>query len=314
LRSIENALKQKFGKVPDHVHLLSYFSFLYSFCFRPYCSYILEDNSYTWNAPPQTRGKGLSASKTNIEHYITKGGYLYSNRVAKFLTEFEVVPKVTQRIETYFDQLLVDEVQDFAANDFNFLLALSAADTDCLFVGDFHQHTFDTSRDGAIRKTLHTKGLAHYLKQYSESGFELDTASLNKTYRCSPNVCEFITDKIGIAIKSHRTDETSVFVVDNKDQAIDLFHDESKVKLFFQEHAKYNCKSNNWGKAKGLNEYNDVCVVLNKTTQKAFREDNLAELPESTRNKLYVACSRTRGDLYLLDETHISHLKNKTIP
>lgn len=63
------------------------------------------------------------------------------------------VSDISERIEKYFDFFCVDEVQDFAANDFNLLCQLSKMDVEVLFVGDFFQHTFDTSRDGNIQKT-----------------------------------------------------------------------------------------------------------------------------------------------------------------
>lgn len=62
------------------------------------------------------------------------------------------VSDISERIEKYFDFFCVDEVQDFAANDFNLLCQLSKMDVEVLFVGDFFQHTFDTSRDGNIQK------------------------------------------------------------------------------------------------------------------------------------------------------------------
>jgi DNA helicase-2/ATP-dependent DNA helicase PcrA len=58
-----------------------------------------------------------------------------------------------------------------------------------------------------------------------------------------------------------------------------------------------------------LNKYVDVCVVLNLKTSKLFREGKLSELADSTKNKLYVACSRANRSLYILDESHLSEFK-----
>lgn len=307
LRSLESSLVAKYGHVPDNVCLLSYFSFLYTFCIRPYLSHALRDKSYTWNTPGYFRG---APGKSSIDHYMTKGRYLYGNRAAKLVIECEVVPKVIARLEKYFDSFLVDEVQDFAANDFNLLLALSQANVDLLFVGDFFQHTFDTSRDGSTRKNLHKKGLDAFVKEFSDAGLDVDTTTLDKTHRCSPSVCEFISSNLGIQIESHRADHTKVVVVEEKEAALDLFNDPDKVKLFFQESDKYSCFSNNWGKSKGLNGYGDVCVVLNQTTQKLFEEGKLEGMAESSKNKLYVACSRANGELYILNEEHLRDLKH----
>lgn len=301
LRSLESSLYDKYGCIPKHVSVRSYFSFLYGFCFRPYFSYDLRDNAYTWSIPP------LYAA--GEARYISKGRYIYGNRAAKYISAKGAMDKVRKRLERYFDCLFVDEVQDFASNDFDFLLELCKANVETLLVGDFHQHTFDTSRDGTTRKNLHKKGAPAYLKEFTNAGFLVDTSSLDKTLRCSPSVCRFIQDNVGIQIKSSRGDDTGVFVVDDQQEAIRLFEDGSKVKLFYENSKKYDGYTNNWGKSKGLNKYGDVCVVLNRKTAKLFKENRLGELPDSTRNKLYVACSRARGDLYILYEDHLRSFK-----
>lgn len=303
LRSLEAALRNDTGAVPKNITLLSYFSFLYTFCFRPFFSYELRDRGLFWDVP------GTFPTKGDIRHYLTKNGYLYGNRLAKFVIEHGGVPKIIARLEAYFDQFLIDEVQDFAANDFNFLMEISRAELDISLVGDFYQHTFDTSRDGNIRANLHKRGIDPYIEEFKAKGFAIDTSSLAKTHRCSPSVCEFISDKIDIKIESNRIDDTSIYVIEGEEESRQLFDDDKKVKLFFQDHDKYPCLSNNWGKCKGLNGYGDVCVILNKKTAELFRKSDLRSLPDSTKNKLYVACSRANGSLYILFEENLKQFK-----
>ena len=305
LRSLETSLTEKFGLIPKHVTLLSYFSFLYTFGYRPFFAYQLRDKGMFWDIP-QT-----FPTKDNLQHYITSQGFLFGNRLAKLVVEHGGVPKIVARLEKYFDALLIDEVQDFASNDFNLLMEISAADIEMLFVGDYFQHTFDTSRDGNIQTNLHKRGLDAYAKEFEDRGFGVDMETLEKTHRCSPSVCAFITERLGIKIESRRSDDTTVHLIEDKEVARSLFADDSKVKLFFKDQAKYPCRSNNWGKCKGLNGYGDVCVVLNRKSTELFEKNALNELPDSSLNKLYVACSRANGDLYILFEDHISDLKAK---
>ncbi len=305
LRSIEGGLREKFGCIPPNITLISYFSFLYSFCFRPFFSYEVRDKGIFWEVP------GVFPSKSDPLHYMTENKYLFGNRVAKFIQENDGVPKIIGRLEKYFDEFLVDEVQDFAANDFNLLLATSEARIDFLFVGDYFQHTFDTSRDGPIRKNLHKKGLDAYVQEFKNVGFSIDTTSLAKTHRCSQATCQFISEHLGISIESYKEGGSEVCVVEDPEAAREMFQDDSKVKLFFKDHRKYNCRSNNWGKCKGLNGYVDVCVVLNQTSSNLFKRGELSKLPESSINKLYVACSRANGRLYILFEKHLKEFKSK---
>lgn len=52
----------------------------------------------------------------------------------------------------------------------------------------------------------------------------------------------------------------------------------------------------------GLDKYTDVCVLLNKTTSKKMAAGKLAELAPMTKNKLYVAITRAKGNVYIFDE------------
>jgi DNA helicase-2/ATP-dependent DNA helicase PcrA len=159
----------------------------------------------------------------------------------------------------YYKTLYIDEVQDFAGHDFNFLKSIAQANINILMVGDFFQHTFDTSRDGIVNKPLHDD-IVKYKKLFSDMTLKVDTATLNKSYRCSPTICKFITDKLGISIESHREDEVKIHHIENKEEALGILKDNEIIKLFYQQHYLYNCYSKNWGDSKG--EDNTIKFVL----------------------------------------------------
>ena len=56
-------------------------------------------------------------------------------------------------------------------------------------------------------------------------------------------------------------------------------------------------------KQRGEDKYQDVCVLLNKKTMEEYHAGQLSKLAPSTRNKLYVAITRARGNVYLTDES-----------
>ena len=58
----------------------------------------------------------------------------------------------------------------------------------------------------------------------------------------------------------------------------------------------------NWGETKGEDKYMDVCVLLNKATSKRMSSGTLSELAQLTKNKLYVAITRAKGNVYIFDE------------
>ncbi len=293
----------KWGYFPATIKLVNYYSFLYSFCYRPFLASKHSTKGINWKSNTNFFARG-------DRRYIDNFGRLYSNRIAKFVVENNILQDIIPRFSKYFDVLYIDEVQDFAGHDFNFLRDISQTDIDMLFVGDFYQHTFDTSRDGKVNNSLHDD-FRKYLGTFREAGFAIDSATLSKSYRCSPTLCQFISDQIGIEIQSHRTDSTLITFVNNTAEAQDIFNDNQIVKLFYQEHYKYGCFSKNWGDCKGEDQYNNVCVILNKTVLESYNSGRLKTLVPQTRNKFYVACSRARQNLYFVPYTFLSTIAQK---
>lgn len=307
-RNLKNRIIKKFGEIPKGVHIYSYFTFLYSFCFRPLCGYEIKTKGINFNYPlPQYAQR---TKKNTRAHYIDKNNRLFSNRIAKLLIEFDVVSDVVERIERFFDLVCIDEVQDFAANDFNFLCALASTKIEMLLVGDFYQHTFDTSKDGNTQKALYDC-FNKYCKKLEKSGFRIDLEALSNSYRCSPSICSFVQDKLGIQIQSHRKDKVNILLVSDNFEVERIYSDDSIVKLFYRDSSSYQGNTRNWGSSKGMNNYLNVCVVLNAATFKVFNSGELDKLAPTTKNKLYVACTRANGNLYFIAEEKLKKYRNK---
>ncbi len=63
------------------------------------------------------------------------------------------------------------------------------------------------------------------------------------------------------------------------------------------------------GASKGIDSYGSVCVVLNKRTDELYKKGRLTSLAPTTRNKLYVACTRSRQDLFFVPEKYYQKYK-----
>ncbi|KAB2684759.1 MULTISPECIES: AAA family ATPase [Brucella] len=302
--NIRTKIINRFGYLPANIIIFTYFSFLHGFCYKPFLRQRKNTRGIIFDLPPIFP----RYSSIDDRRYITKNRYLYSNRVAKLLEKENLYKAINHRLERYFDVLLVDEVQDFSGHDFNFLLAISESELTSVFVGDFYQHTFDTSRDGNVNSNLHLDFEA-YQQRFRKANFNLDNFSLKFSRRCSKTVCDFITDRIGISIQSSGPKETTVKYLDDQKAAHEIYRDPNIVKLFLKEHYKFGCFSNNWGGSKGIDSYQDVCVVLNPSNVKAWESGSFLNINPETRNKLYVACSRARRDLFFVPEKLLSTFK-----
>lgn len=302
--NLRRKIIERFGYFPTNIALYTYFKFLHGFCYRPFLRSKKNTKGLTFQLPPSLPRYPL----TNDRRFITSGRRLYSNRLAKFIDQTKTVPLVIARIEKYFDALYVDEVQDFAGHDFNLLLQLVAAKVECLFVGDFYQHTYDTSRDGNVNARLYDD-YAAYRAKFRTAGMQVDLESLKVSRRCSKSVCDFINEKIGVAIESDGERISNVSFENDATVVQTIYDDSSIVKLFLREHHKYSCHSQNWGASKGIDYYQDVCVVLNTANVRAWRAGSFKDINAETKNKLYVACSRARGNLVFVPESLLKAYK-----
>ena len=300
---IRRCIINKFGCMPRNITLLSYFQFLIQVCYRPFLKDKVSARGITWKIPDD-----WTRYKKNCEHYMTPQRFLYHNRISKLCMEEGCSYLIKTRIEKFYDCFMFDEVQDLGGHDFNLIQSIMPTAIDCLFVGDFFQHTFDTSTDGKVNSGLY-KDLSKYKKLWSKSGISVDETTLSNSYRCSPTICAFVSQNLQINISSHRIDDSTITLINNQTDADRLFNDPSKVKLFFKEASKYQCYAENWGKSKGLDTFQDVCIVLNETILNAYRGNSLHQLKPSTLNKLYVACTRARGDIFLIPHIFVDKYK-----
>lgn len=302
---LRHKIIQKFGHIPKNIVVETYFTFLYSFCYKPFLHHIWNARGINWDVPPSYT---LKLKRTDSRFYIDQHSRLYSNRIAKLVSNGDTVNDVKKRIEKYFDQLFIDEVQDFGGHDFNLLKEICKVPIRLALVGDFYQHTFDTSRDGQVNSNLY-KDYQRYQKHFSDLGLTVDTSILSRSFRCPPSVCNFIKKILNIQIESNKEQDYIVDFITGKEEVSKIYYDDNIVKLFLKEHLRYHCYSNNWGKAKGLDNYSDVCIALYPKILKAYIENDFSKIPDSSRNKLYVACTRANQNIYLINEKEFKNFK-----
>lgn len=297
---LKQSVIRKFGYIPSGITVLSYFSFLYSFCYKPFLSLVCPSRGLTFERA-EINNYYSSDSK---EYYVCSNGLLYSNRLA-LLIKNTCLPDVVMRLDKYYDSFYIDEVQDMAGYDFDLIVSLKTTKCSRLYVGDFFQHSVDSSRSGTKNQNLH-KDYTNYKAAFVKEGFDVDENTLSRTYRCGPAICDFVTRNLGIQIASNKTDDLSIIeLVEDHGRINEIIENPFIIKLLYKESYKYKCISMNWGESKGLDCYQDVCVILNKKTYEYMRKGMLDKLSSVTKNKLYVALTRAHRNVYLIRESDI---------
>lgn len=301
---LKNNIIKKFKGIPDNIKIYTYFTFLYRFCFLP-LKKGFKVKGLDFNSNPN---KYIKAKDINY-YYNRVSKKMYHNRLAKICSDY-FIDDIIKRIEKYFNYIYIDEIQDFASHDFNLLLNLTKANCNILLVGDFYQHTFDTSRDGNVNSNLYND-YDNYINKIKnlDSNIKVDTVKFLKSKRCSKQVCEFITEYLKIKIESYNNHDSIIREIDDENTIEKIANDDNIVKLFYQNSKKYDMKNkDNWGNSKG-NTYINTCVVLNKNSYEKYKKHKLNELPSSTKNKLYVALSRATNDVYIINEKYLDKYK-----
>jgi len=301
--TIRGKLIDKFGYIPESTFIFGVFEFLYGFCLVPYLG--KRPKGINFDYQPQGKFDKTAIDNTGriVQNQLSKsllrGSLIYKRKEIKFDNSY------LDRIDKFFDCIYVDECQDFESDDFDWLLSLSNLNAEVSLLGDFYQKTFSTSRRGNKGKGIHSS-FENWIKVISDSGFEIDLSSLSKSYRCPKIVCDFIVKNLAIEISSQLEEKYSapITLIDSQDKIESIMGDDNVMKLFYQKSYDYDCKSQNWGDSKG-SEYENICVVLNQTTYKLFAADRLNELSSQTKSKFYVACTRSRGNLYFVKQSDI---------
>lgn len=295
--NIKNRIIKKFNEIPPNIRIYTYFTFLYNFCFAP-----LKNNLYVRGIDFNPITNFFLNSRYLSYFMNIKTRKMYHSRLAKLCNE-KMLANIICRIEKYFDNIYIDEIQDFSGNDFNFILNIIKCNCNAFLVGDFYQHTYDTSRDGAINKSLYND-YSKYIKKFKSviPNLIIDNTCFSKSKRCSKEVCNFINENLGISIESYFNNSSNVCEITDLDELDSVVENNNIIKLFYQNSRKYNInKIDNWGNSKG-ETYVDVCVVLNPKTYDLYKKNQLIKLSPVTKNKLYVACSRTTNNLYFVNE------------
>lgn len=78
--NLTSKISQKFdGKWPENVTLMTFFSFLYGFCYKPFLADKVKAKGIVFENNPNRFDK-----QTDLKYYLSPRGYFYSNRLSFF--------------------------------------------------------------------------------------------------------------------------------------------------------------------------------------------------------------------------------------
>lgn len=331
IHNIQKELCNAHGCVPELTMVSTFDSFVYHELILPYetsiaehfgCPKFVSCGICTIDPPPKTifnaKGKAIAnpnyKTKNRLAHYVTIRGQYYCATLSELVLQVKkkresLIKRAVARLNLFYDCVLIDEFQDFREHDYELIIALAKQLNDVVLVGDYHQHSVSATNNSGkpFKKKSTDVSYDEFVAELKSAGFEVDLTTLNKSRRCSAEVCEYVSKKLGISIISCGDNVGSVIWADGN--ASEILEDQRIIKLVYKDAASYKFQAMNWSYSKG-DTVDAACVILTDNFEK-LSDDKFStkRISVSTLNKLYVAMTRSRGDLFLIKSSTFKELR-----
>lgn len=331
--NIQKELIDAFGVIPKLTTVSTFDSFVYHNLILPYepsigahfgCNEFASKGITTINPPPQLVKSGGGkmvpnvryVAKNKLGHYVDGGLRYYCSTLSELALQVKhgrnsLVKRAAERLNFFYDAIHIDEFQDFREHDYDLITKLSKVLNDVILVGDYHQHSVSALNNSGkpFAKGKSEVGYAEFLEALQAEGFEVDEVSLRESRRCAPSVCSFVRNKLGIEIVSSGNSEGEIIWIEEDPDVI--LSDDRITKLVYNKSESYTFRSMNWSYSKG-DTLDSACVILTDSLEKLSEDDfTVKGLSRATINKLYVALTRSCGDVYLIKASVFKSVKNR---
>jgi superfamily I DNA/RNA helicase len=301
LREIDSRLWEAHKGQPTNVETMTLFEFLLRECVKPYqtlkaeIAQIRSVNFVTDNPP-------FSARSDFVRYYLDSANNIYSDAVSDlaWVLNSESGGKVIKRLEAIYDKLLIDELQDLAGWDLEFLILLLQSSIQVVMVGDLRQAVYSTNRSNKNSQFRGAK-LQNWIDGRVTAG-ECAKIEHTHSYRCIQSICDF-ADSVYPKFpatnskNTQSTDHDGVFLVHESD--VDVYRESFKPQelRWDRRNKKAGLSAKNFGEVKGL-AFPRVLIFPTAPILR-FVEDGTT-LQEVSAAKFYVAVTRARQSVAIV--------------
>lgn len=192
LDQIRAYLVEKAGAIPANITVLSWFSFLLSDGVRPYQNYVIDGGRIRGiHFDPVPKALQYVKKTNTAIYYTTKHRDIYKDRVSDFVCKCDEASGglVVRRISKVYSRIYIDELQDLAGYDLEFLDKLLCSASHILAVGDPRQATFSTN-NSTKNKKYKKDGIFDWILEKRSNGI-LEVQNRNECYRSNQSICDF---------------------------------------------------------------------------------------------------------------------------
>lgn len=314
VRNINLELRKSSNDI-NNCEVMTFSKFVCEWMIRPFFTLLKPDlnyfNGFTTIEPPQhTKNPHNGYVKKEFkEHYSDINNRLFLSRISELIVE---QPKqlrnlMFNRISRFVDLIIVDEYQDLTGKDFDLLKQLMKQTYfNVVLTGDIFQADVSKSSFRKKSKLLEYDSSLDSMESFLErilgsKKIEVSTDELSKSRRISPECAKFVSERLGIQIESQGIVNTGVHLIRNSQDLTKFLSNRLTVLIYNNSIKKSfsNQEYRTWSYVKG-ETCDDVLVVLTKETNKIIDSKIDSNVSIKTRNMLYVALTRAKGELYIV--------------
>lgn len=294
---IEARLWRAAGGQPHHVSVVSWYEFLLREGVKPYQSYktdILSVRSINFVTDPSVT---KYFKKSNFsQYYLDKSSNVYSDVVSDLVCVLDAASggRVVRRIESLYDLILIDEMQDLAGWDLELAELLMKAGCRVLMVGDPRQAVYSTNRSNKNSQFRGAK-ITDWISS-RVAAEDCTTTTLSVSHRCNQPICDFADNLYPSLEKTTSSNSASVEAM-----GVHLVHvdDLDAYRARYRPQALRWNKTNkqagpralNFGEVKGR-EFDRVLIF--PTPNMTAYIENGAALSDGIVSKFYVGVTRAK--------------------
>lgn len=334
---IRKRFQQNIGYIPEQIKIMGWYSFLLSYCIKPFMGSVIPDLCC------KNVGISLSEGLSGImkdnnggiyykykandlkSKYLTLENGFYTDKLSEFA--FECYKKNKKnfltRLSNIFSHILIDEVQDLSAWDYEIVrLLIMNKNISIKLCGDIRQSTYSTTPSPKYKKYKGRIDL--YINECVNSKskkIEIDVQSLRHSHRFGPKIAAFASIITGSDYPKTEScmceqckrkqeiypDKTGVFLVRKKDVQLYIQMYNPLILIWDKRHGRQITQDTvNYGESKGMTV--DVSLIVpTKAIIDKFLSSSINYLSSTTKSKLYVAVTRARYKVGIIVEENFNN-------
>ena len=239
------------------------------------------------------------AKKSDTDRYFfADGERIYSDKISDFACTCDGKSKglVIRRLERVYDHIFIDEVQDLAGYDFDFLELLFQSGVNITVVGDNRQATFFTNCSPK-NKRYRGQNIIALFRDWEKRGM-CTIRERNECYRCNQEICR-VADLLypdmprTESMNGEATGHDGVFTVSSADLQEYVRQYNPAILRDTKKTKTEGLRARNFGVSKGQT-FNRVVVFPNGPIREFLKTGDPSRLNAKTKALLYVGITRAR--------------------